>query len=149
MPKIQKKKLREQFTVRIYNQDESDILKKAYNRFHSGFDTISDFIRQCVIIGAEKLLTDNTVDQRINLDEIKYTLYSIDEKLKTLSSKIDFNAKDQKIETYLIEDLLNFIAKVAYLSDCNKLVNDANIENGLFSLINERITAIKKVLDEE
>ena len=148
MPKVQKKKLRDQFTVRIYNQAESDILQKAYNRFKNGFDTISDFIRHCVIVGAEKLMSDNTIDQRMNLDEIKTTLFSIDEKLKTLSNKVDFHAKDQKIETYLIEDLLNFIANIAYFSDCNKIVTNANIENGLFSLLKEKITAMKKVLDE-
>jgi hypothetical protein len=84
----------------------------------------------------------------MNLDDIKTTLYSIEDKLKLLSSRIDFNAKDQKIKNYLIEDLLNFIAKIAYLSDCNKGVINSDIENGLFDLDDKRITAMKKVLNE-
>jgi hypothetical protein len=148
MPKVHKKQLRDQFTIRIYNQKDSSVLKKAYQRFQTGFDTISDFIRHCVIIGAEKLIADNKVDQRINLDEIKTTLYAINEKLKLLSSKIEFNAKDQKIEDYLIEDLLNFIAKIAYFSSCNKDVINSDTENGLLDLDTERLKAMKKVLNE-
>lgn len=148
MPKIEKRQLKDQFTVRIYNQEDSNILKKAYNRFQTGFDNISDFIRHCVIIGAEKLTADNEIDQRINQDEIKTTLYSINEKLGLLSSKVDFTAKEQKIESYLIEDLLNYIANIVYFSDCNKEVISKDTENGLFNLLSERINSIKKVLHE-
>ena len=70
MPKI-KQTLKSQLTLRIYNQEDKDILDKAYNRTKSGFDNLSDFIRYCTVTGAEKLLGDNEVDQRANLDEIR------------------------------------------------------------------------------
>lgn len=148
MPKVKQKQLRDQFTVRIYNEDESNILKKAYQRFQVGFDTISDFIRHCVVIGAEKMLTDNTVDQRMNLDEIKTTLHSIDNELKLITSKIDFAIRDQQVDNYVIENLLNFVAAVTYSSDCNKEVSTVNSETGLFNLTIEKLKAVKKVLNE-
>lgn len=43
MPKI-KQTLKSQLTLRIYNQEDKDILDKAYNRTKSGFDNLSDFI---------------------------------------------------------------------------------------------------------
>jgi hypothetical protein len=149
MPKLKKKQLRDQFTVRIYSEDDSSILKKAYQRFQTGFDSISDFIRHCVIVGAEKLMSDNDVDQRLNLDEIKTALYSVNEKLAMILSKMTFNTKDQQVENYLMEDLLNYIANIAYLSDCNKAVISKDTENGLFDLYSERNKAIVKVFNDK
>jgi len=148
MPKVKQRQLRDQFTIRIYNEDESNILKRAYQRFQTGFDTISDFIRHCVIIGAEKLMTDNTVDQRMNLDEIKVALHSIDNELKLITRKMDFTIREQQIDNYVIENLLNFIAAVTYSSDCNKEVATVNSETGLFNLTIEKLKAVKKVLNE-
>ena len=41
MPKLEKDNLKDQFTVRIYNQDEQYFKggKKAYNRFQTGLIT--------------------------------------------------------------------------------------------------------------
>ena len=69
MPKI-KQTLKSQLTLRIYNQEDKDILDKAFNRTKSGFDNLSDFIRYCTVTGAEKLLGDNEVDQKLTKEQI-------------------------------------------------------------------------------
>ena len=56
MPRIKKKHLKEQFTVRIYNQEDKDILEKAFERNKTGFDNISEFTRYCLVVGAKNCL---------------------------------------------------------------------------------------------
>ncbi|MDD3999287.1 MAG: hypothetical protein PHX62_00120 [Bacilli bacterium] len=143
MPKLNKKQLKDQFTLRIYNQEDKDILEKSFERNKSGFDSISDFIRYCTITGAEKLLGDNEVDNRLNLNEIKEILKDMKDKLFHIKSEIEVNHNEQKIDNELIEKLLNYISNVVYYSDCNKEILD-KLQDGLFSLPLERL----KVMEE-
>ena len=119
MPKI-KQTLKSQLTLRIYNQEDKDILDKAYNRTKSGFDNLSDFIRYCTVTGAEKLLGDNEVDQRANLDEIRQSLYYFNEEIKNTKCEIKQNKSEYKTDIALIKKMLNYIACVVYNLECNK-----------------------------
>lgn len=49
------KQLKDQFTLRIYNQEDKKLLDKAYSHCQSGFDTKTDFQRACLVIGAKNL----------------------------------------------------------------------------------------------
>ena len=111
MPKI-KQTLKSQLTLRIYNQEDKDILDKAYNRTKTGFDNLSDFIRYWTVTGAEKLLGDNEVDQRANLDEIRQSLYYLNEEIKNTKCEIKQNKNEYKIDIALIKKMLNYIAYV-------------------------------------
>ena len=143
MPKISRQQLKDQFTLRIYNQEDKDTLDKAYERNKAGFDNISDFIRFCVIAGAEKLFGDNEIDQRLNLIEIKELLKDIQSKLFDIKGTVDINHYEQKTDNELMEKLLNYISNVVYNCDCNKSIMD-NAQDGLFNLPLERL----KVMDE-
>lgn len=67
----QNTKIKTQHTLRIYSQDDLNVLQKAYDQNYKGFKDQSEFIRYCTILRAEKLINNNKIDQRLNLDEIK------------------------------------------------------------------------------
>ena len=142
MPKI-KQTLKSQLTLRIYNQEDKDILDKAYNRTKLGFDNLSDFIRYCTVTGAEKLLGDNEVDQRANLDEIRQSLYYLNEEIKNTKCEIKQNKNEYKIDIALIKKMLNYIAYVVYNLECNKKC-DYDINDSLFDLLDEELNCIRE-----
>ena len=64
------KQLKDQFTLRIYNQEDKELLDKTYSRCQSGFDTKTDFQRACLILGTKKMLGDSEIDHTKNLSKI-------------------------------------------------------------------------------
>ena len=142
MPKI-KQTLKSQLTLRIYNQEDKDILDKAYNRTKKGFDNLSDFIRYCTVTGAEKLLGDNEVDQRANLDEIKQSLIEIHNETSYIKCDNKQNKSEYKTDIALIKKMLNYIAYVVYNLECNKKC-DYDINDGLFDLLDEELNCIRE-----
>lgn len=141
---MKKQDLKDVFTLRIYKQEDKDTLDKAYARTKQGFDTISDFIRYCTITGAEKLLGDSEVDQRLNLTEIKNYLQEIAKNLKVMQSENAFNYKDIKSDNLTIQKIVNYISYIVYNSDCNKQ-ETRSTQTGLFNLSYEKL----KTMDEE
>ena len=142
MPKI-KQTLKSQLTLRIYNQEDKDILDKAYNRTKSGFDNLSDFIRYCTVTGAEKLLGDNEVDQRANLDEIRQSLIEIHNEISYIKCDNKQNKSEHKTDIALIKKMLNYIACIVYNLECNKKC-DYDINEGLFDLLDEELNCIRE-----
>ena len=142
MPKI-KQTLKSQLTLRIYNQEDKDILDKAYNRTKSGFDNLSDFIRYCTVTGAEKLLGDNEIDQRANLDEIRQSLIEIHNEISYIKYDNKQNKSEHKTDIALIKKMLNYIACVVYNLECNKKC-DYDINEGLFDLLDEELNCIRE-----
>ena len=65
-----------QLTVRLYSQEDIEILDKAYEKTQRKFDNQADFMRTCLITGAQKLLGDSK-DYFINLSELKELLTEI------------------------------------------------------------------------
>lgn len=139
-------KLKDQFTLRIYNQEDKDVLDKAYERNKYGFDNISDFIRYCVITGAEKLLGDSEVDQRLNLNEIKQQLTEINENLKNFNFERKQDHKEQSTSSLVIQKMVNFIANAAWCISHDKKVKD-DIDEGLFYLEDLELDCIKEIND--
>ena len=142
MPKI-KQTLKSQLTLRIYNQEDKDILDKAYNRTKSGFDNLSDFIRYCTVTGAEKLLGNNEIDQRANLDEIRQSLIEIHNEISYIKYDNKQNKSEHKTDIALIKKMLNYIACVVYNLECNKKC-DYDINEGLFDLLDEELNCIRE-----
>ena len=142
MSKI-KQTLKSQLTLRIYNQEDKDILDKAYNRTKSGFDNLSDFIRYCTVTGAEKLLGDNEIDQRANLDEIRQSLIEIHNEISYIKYDNKQNKSEHKTDIALIKKMLNYIACVVYNLECNKKC-DYDINEGLFDLLDEELNCIRE-----
>ncbi len=55
--KPQDTKIKTQHTLRIYSQDDLNTLQNSYDITHDGFKDQSEFIRYCVVLGAENLWT--------------------------------------------------------------------------------------------
>ncbi|MEG1751522.1 MAG: hypothetical protein RR140_00060 [Clostridia bacterium] len=144
MPKILKQELKDQFTLRIYKQEDKDLLDKVYEKNKAGFDNVSDFIRFCVISGAEKLIGDNEIDQRLNLNEIKELLKDIKTKLFDIKGNVDINHYEQKTDSKLMEKMLNYISNIIYNSDCNKECSN-DLKVGLFNLPLERLKVMNEI----
>lgn len=139
---MKKQELKDVFTLRIYQQEDKDILDKAYERTKQGFDTISDFIRYCTITGAEKLLGDSEVDQRLNLTEIKDYLKEIAGKLKVMQGENKFYYQDNKSDNLTIQKIINYISYIVYNSDCNK-EECRSTQTGLFNLPYEKLKSME------
>ena len=142
MTKI-KQSLKSQMTLRIYDKEDKEILDKAYKRTKSGFDNISDFIRYCTVTGAEKLLGDNEIDQRANLDEIRQSLIEIHNEISYIKYDNKQNKSEHKTDIALIKKMLNYIACVVYNLECNKKC-DYDINEGLFDLLDEELNCIRE-----
>ena len=142
MTKI-KQSLKSQMTLRIYDKEDKEILDKAYNRTKSGFDNLSDFIRYCTVTGAEKLLGDNEIDQRANLDEIRQSLIEIHNEISYIKYGNKQNKSEHKTDIALIKKMLNYIACVVYNLECNKKC-DYDINEGLFDLLDEELNCIRE-----
>ena len=136
---LKKEKVRLQHTLRIYTQEDRELLDKAYEENQKKFDSQSDFIRYCVVLGAKKLLGDNALDEVMNLTEIKECLTGIQRQLKYLDGERRADNHEQHLENELVEKLLNYIANAVFNNEGNKSVGD-EIEEGLFNIPYEKLT---------
>lgn len=139
MPKIKTKHLKEQFTVRIYNQEDKDILDKAFERNKTGFDNISEFTRYCLVVGAKKLLGDTEVDQTQNLQEISEKLKEIKNDIILIKTYQTLNHKENLIELELAQKLANYNANILYCTNHRKDF-EYSIDNGHVDLERERLS---------
>ena len=143
MPKIKTKHLKEQFTVRIYNQEDKEILDKAFERNKTGFDNISEFTRYCLVVGAKKLLGDTEVDQTKNLQEINEELEDIKHDLFLVKVNQKYNHKETLAELELAQKLSNYNANILYCANYRKDF-EYSIENGHIDLEQERLHIMLK-----
>ena len=137
MPKIKTKHLKEQFTVRIYNQEDKDILDKAYERNKNSFDNISEFVRYCLVVGAKKLFGDTELDQTQNLQEISETLQKIKHDVFLIKANQELNHSETLVELELAQKLSNYNANILYCTNYRKDF-EFSIENGHTNLEQER-----------
>lgn len=123
MARIKTKDLKTQYMIRVYNQDEYDIFKRALEKFKDKFDSLNDAMKYFALLGADKMLGDNTLNQNINFSEIRKYLQSIDDKLADISGrqKMDFVETNAEIKTN--QSLLNLITKILHK------INQINIGN--------------------
>ena len=123
MARIKTKDLKTQYMIRVYNQDEYEIFKRALEKFKDKFDSLNDAMKYFALLGADKMLGDNVINQSINFSEIRKYLQSIDEKLANIMGrqKMDYVQTNAEIKTN--QSLLNLITKLL-----NKISN-INIHN--------------------
>lgn len=123
MARIKTKDLKDQYLFRVYDQSESKLLHRAIAKFNDKFDSLNDAIKYFALVGADKMLGDNNLNQNINFSEIRKYMQSIDEKLANISSrqKMDFVETNAEIKTN--QSLLNLVTKLL-----NK-INQINLNN--------------------
>ena len=98
-------------------------MHRAIAKFNDKFDSLNDAIKYFALVGADKMLGDNNLNQNINFSEIRKYMQSIDEKLANISGrqKMDFVETNAEIKTN--QSLLNLVTKLL-----NK-INQINLNN--------------------
>ena len=96
----------------MYDGEENKIFERATKIFSNKFDSKSDMVKYFALVGADKLLGDNVINQSINFSEIKKYLQSIDEKLANIvgRQKMDYIQTNTEIKTN--QSLLHLITKI-------------------------------------
>ena len=123
MARIKTKDLKNSYLFRVYDEEENKVFEKAIKMFADKFDSKSDMVKYFALVGVDKMLGDNAINQSINFTEIKKYLQSIDEKLANIvgRQKMDYVQTNAEIKTN--QSLLNLITKLL-----NKISN-INIYN--------------------
>ena len=112
MARIKTKDLKTQYMIRVYNQDEYEIFKRALEKFKDKFDSLNDAIKYFALLGADKMLGDNTLNQSINFSEIRKNLQEINDKLTTISANQKMDFVDTNANVRINQALLNLITKL-------------------------------------
>ena len=112
MARIKTKDLKTQYIIRVYDQNEFDLLKKALAKFKDKFDSLNDAIKYFALIGADKMLGDNALNQSINFSEIRKSLQEINEKLTEIKCNQKMDFVDTNANVRINQALLNLITKL-------------------------------------
>ena len=112
MARIKTKDLKNCYLFRVYDEEENKVFERAIKMFADKFDSKSDMVKYFALVGADKLLGDNVINQSINFSEIKKYLQSIDEKLANIvgRQKMDYIQTNAEIKTN--QSLLHLITKI-------------------------------------
>lgn len=112
MARIKTKDLKTQYMIRVYSQDEYEIFKRALERFKDKFDSLNDAMKYFALLGADKMLGDNALNQSINFSEIRKNLQEINDKLTTISANQKMDFVDTNANVRINQALLNLITKL-------------------------------------
>lgn len=112
MARIKTKDLKTQYMIRVYNQDEYEIFKRALDKFKDKFDSLNDAMKYFALLGADKMLGDNALNQSINFSEIRKNLQEINDKLTTISANQKMDFVDTNANVRINQALLNLITKL-------------------------------------
>ena len=112
MARIKTKDLKTQYMIRVYNQDEYEIFKRALEKFKDKFDSLNDAMKYFALLGADKMLGDNALNQSINFSEIRKYLQEINDKLTTISANQKMDFVDTNANVRINQALLNLITKL-------------------------------------
>ena len=112
MARIKTKDLKTQYMIRVYNQDEYEIFKRALEKFKDKFDSLNDAMKYFALLGADKMLGDTTLNQNINYSEIRKSLQEINDKLTTISANQKMDFVDTNANVRINQALLNLITKL-------------------------------------
>ena len=112
MARIKTKDLKNCYLFRVYDEEENKVFERVIKMFADKFDSKSDMVKYFALVGADKLLGDNVINQSINFSEIKKYLQSIDEKLANIvgRQKMDYIQTNAEIKTN--QSLLHLITKI-------------------------------------
>ena len=112
MARIKTKDLKTQYMIRVYDQNEFDLLKKALAKFKDKFDSLNDAMKYFALLGADKMLGDNALNQSINYSEIRQSLKEINEKLTEIKCNQKMDFVDTNANVRINQALLNLITKL-------------------------------------
>lgn len=112
MVRIKTKDLKNSYLFRVYDEEENKVFERAIKMFSNKFDSKSDMIKYFALVGADKLLGDNVINQNINISEIKKYLQNIDEKLANIMGRQKMDYIQTNVEIKTNQSLLNLTTKI-------------------------------------
>ena len=112
MSRLKSKELKTQFGFRVYDESECELIKRAIDKFQNKFDSLNDCIKYFVLIGADKMLGDNSINNNINFSEIRKHMQSVDESLKTINNRLKLYFVETTGEVLTAQALTNFITNI-------------------------------------
>ena len=112
MAKIKTKDLKSQYLFRVYDEDEFNLIKRALEKFKNKFESKNDAIKYFTLIGADKLLGDNMMNNNINFSEIRRYMESINNELELLKNRQKIYFVETNSEILSNQALINFITNV-------------------------------------
>ena len=112
MSKIKTKDLKSQYLFRVYDEDELNLIKRALEKFKDKFESKNDAIKYFTLIGADKLLNDNMMNNSINFSEIIRYMESINNELELLKNRQKIYFVETNSEILSNQALINFITNV-------------------------------------
>ena len=126
MARIKTKDLKNCYLFRVYDEAENKVFERATKMFANKFDSKSDMVKYFALVGADKLLGDNAINQSINFSEIRKYLQSIDERLSNIMGrqKMDYVQTNAEIKTN--QSIFNLITKSLSKISKNNINNYTN-----------------------
>ncbi len=107
MSRPKTKNLKESYAFRVYYDDELEVLNKAINMYRDKFASRNDTIKYIALIGADKLIGDNSLNNSINFSEIRRYMKTIDEKLEDIKGEQKLNFVETNAEIKTNQSLIN------------------------------------------
>ena len=123
MVRIKTKDLKNSYLFRVYDEEENKVFERATKMFANNFDSKSDMVKYFALVGADKLLGDNVINQGINFSEIRKYLQSIDDKLANIMGRQQMDYVQTNSEIRTNQSLLNLITKLLHK------ISNINIHN--------------------
>ena len=112
MAKIKTKDLKSQYLFRVYDEDEFNLIKRALEKFKDKFESKNDAIKHFTLIGADKLLGDNMINNSINFSEIRRYMENINNELELLKNRQRIYFVETNSEILSNQALINFITNI-------------------------------------
>ena len=107
MARPKTKDLKESYCFRVYYDDELEVLNKAIDMYRNKFASRNDTIKYIALIGADKLIGDNSLNNSINFSEIRRYMKTIDEKLEDIKGEQKMNFVETNAEIKTNQSLIN------------------------------------------
>ena len=112
MSRPKTKDLKESYAFRVYYDDELEVLNKAIDMYRDKFASRNDTIKYIALIGADKLIGDNSLNNSINFSEIRRYMKTIDEKLEDIKGEQKLNFVETNAEIKTNQSLINLNTKI-------------------------------------
>ena len=107
MARPKTKELKEKFTFRVYYDDELNKIQKVIDRYRDNFNSLNDTLKFVILVGCDKLIGDNELNQSINFSEIRRYMKSVDERLEKIEGNQKMNFVENQAEIIANQKLIN------------------------------------------
>ena len=107
MARPKTKELKEKFTFRVYYDDELQKIERVIDKYRNSFNSLNDTLKFVILVGCDKLIGDNELNQSINFSEIRRYMKSVDERLEKIEGNQRMNFVETQSDIAVNQKLIN------------------------------------------